>query len=155
VLGRIPSKKNMIRASSNVGLLKGRAKTKSTVAEAIDWLCGSLKVFIRNSYKYEQWIEATKPTIESQAEVWVEKFKGQGLSLPLDNVSLSLYHYWDDNMERDLDNKLTAIADLLVSAGVIKGDNWQCLRKIHSESECYKDQIVKAITRIDVTQSFD
>ena len=144
----------MFKAASNWGIMKRYAAERNTVRDALDFIAGSLKVFVKNSGRYEIWLEKEKPTIASQAAVWVEKFKEKGLSLPLDNVTLSIYHYWDDNKERDLDNKLTAIADLLVSTRVIKGDNWQVLRKIHSDGECYKDQILQTITRVDVTQAF-
>jgi hypothetical protein len=57
-------------------------------------------------------------------------------------------------MERDLTNKLDSITDLMVDAQIIKNDSWQILNQIHSEGENYKDQILQAITRIDITQSF-
>jgi membrane-bound lytic murein transglycosylase B len=67
---------------------------------------------------------------------------------------VKIYHYWKDDRERDLTNKFDSVNDLLVAAGIVKNDNWQVIKKIHSEGESYKGQITKAITRIDVTQSY-
>jgi Holliday junction resolvase RusA-like endonuclease len=89
-----------------------------------------------------------------QSRYWEEKFRKYGFQYPLDNVTIKVYHYWKDDIERDLTNKLDSITDLLVDAGIIKNDSWQILKRIHSEGESYKNQIVQAITRIDVTQSY-
>jgi hypothetical protein len=92
--------------------------------------------------------------IKEQSLFWEGKFGKYGLKFPLDNVSIKVYHYWKDGMERDLTNKLDSITDLMVDAQIIKNDSWQILNQIHSEGENYKDQILQAITRIDITQSF-
>jgi hypothetical protein len=69
-------------------------------------------------------------------------------------VSVKVYHYFKDNIERDLTNKADSINDLMVAAGIIKDDNWQIIKQIHSEAEIYKGEIVQAITRVDITQSY-
>jgi hypothetical protein len=154
LLGTIPSKKNLIWAASNLFfVLKGMGECK-TVPEAITYLKNNLKVFIQNNKKYTEWVAIQTPVVQEQAKFWHEKFKNQGLRLPLDCVTVKVYHYWRDDMDRDLTNKLDSITDLLVSAGIVKNDNWRVIKRIHSEGESYKDQIIEAITRIDITQSF-
>jgi hypothetical protein len=157
LLGTIPSKKNLLWAGSNLHFIKPKLYAQPTVAKCVDFLSGEngLKVFLQNSKKYTEWLDEKKPLIQEQAKFWEKKFKDYGLELPLTNASVKVYHYWkDDIMERDLTNKLDTIADLMVVAGIIKNDNWQILRRIHSDGESYKDQIVEAITRIDITQSY-
>lgn len=154
LLGTVPSKKNLIWAASNLFfVLKSMARCK-TVLDAIDYVKNNLKVFIQNNKKYTEWVGEQTPIVQEQAMFWYEKFKSQGLRLPLDNVSVKVYHYWRDEMDRDLTNKLDSLTDLLVTAGVVRDDSWKVMKRIHSEGECYKDQIVEAITRIDITQSF-
>jgi hypothetical protein len=137
-------------------MIKGKLLAFPTVGQAVEWLLGKtgLKVFVRNSKKYLDWVEATKPVLQAQGLTWHEKFSKYGLQFPLNHVSIKVYHYWADDMERDLTNKLDSLTDLLVSAGIIVNDNWQYLRQIHSESENYHGQIHESITRIDVTQSY-
>jgi hypothetical protein len=144
----------MIWADSNINLMKGKLYGFRAVKDCVDYLLGSLKVFVRNSKKYLDWREAQKPILEEQAKVWFEKYKRFGVRFPLNNVSVKVYHYWADNQERDLTNKLDSLTDLLVDSGIIVNDNWQYLRQIHSESENYHGQILDHITRIDVTQSY-
>lgn len=154
IRGTIPSKKNMIWAASNLPALKSRLFSFKTVKSCVEWLYSHVKVFIRNSGTYLEWVEAQKPVVQDQAKLWHERYKRFGVEFPLNNVSISVYHYWSDETERDLTNKMDSITDLLVAAGVILNDNWQILRKITSESECYKGQVKDTITRIDVTQHF-
>lgn len=144
----------MIWADSNIHLIKGRLYAFGQVKMCIDWLLSKLKVFVRNSKKYIDWRDEQKPILQEQAKVWHEKYKRFGFQYPLNRVSIKVYHYWDDNMERDLTNKLDSITDLLVDSGIILNDNWQVLRQIHSEGENYHQQILQTITRIDITQAY-
>ncbi len=156
ILGTIPSKKNLAWAASNWHFVKNKLYGLKTPTECVDFLSGQhgLKVFIQNSKKYTDWVGEQTPVIKDQANVWADKFMKYGLKFPLDNVSMKVYHYWKDDIERDLTNKYDTIADLMVSCGIIENDSWQVLKRIHSEGENYKNQIVQAITRVDITQSF-
>jgi hypothetical protein len=154
VLGTVPSKKNMIWASSNLNQLKNTLLSFGVVKTCIEWLFSHVKVFIRNSGKYLEWVEEQKPIVQEQAKTWHEKYKRFGLQFPLNDATISVYHYWGDNMERDLTNKLDSITDLMVSAGIIVNDSWQFLKKIHSESENYSGEVNQTITRIDITQAY-
>jgi hypothetical protein len=154
VKGTIPSKKNMLFAASNLFfILKGMVNCKS-VSECIDYVKNNLKVFMQNSKKYTEWVDEQRPLLGEQSKYWKEKFKSQGLDYPLTNVSVKVYHYFSDNIERDLTNKLDSINDLLVALGIIVNDDWKHINKICSEAEGYNGQIVEPITRIDVTQRF-
>ena len=156
LLGTIPSKKNLMWAASNWHFVKQRLYALGSPSACVDFLSGDsgLKVFIQNSKKYTSWVSEQTPVIKEQSRTWIEKFERYGLKFPLDNASLKIYHYWKDGIERDLTNKADSITDLLVSAGIIENDSWQVLKKINSEGENYKDQILEAITRIDITQSY-
>jgi len=156
LLGTIPSKKNLLWAASNWHFVKKIAEKFSSVKKCIDFLSGEtgLKVYIQNSTKYTSWVSEQTPIVVEQSLVWAEKFEKYGLKFPLTNVTIKVYHYWNDKMERDLTNKLDSIADLLVSAGIIENDSWQVLSRIHSEGEYYGGEILQSIARIDITQSF-
>lgn len=150
--GTIPSKKNMIWAASNILKIVGKLTACKTIAETIECLKSNYRTFIKNSRKYNEWMEATKPLIHEQLVKEMTRYKDKfDIVLPLDFVTIKIYHYWKDNEERDLDNKQSTIYDLLKGCSVILNDNWQCLYKIHSECENYKDQMVQAMTEINVT----
>jgi hypothetical protein len=142
----------MIWADSNVNVLLHKLYSFSVVRECIDWLRKNLKVFVRNSKKYKDWMEDNRSIIITQASAESKRYEKFGLVFPLNNVSISVYHYWAENMERDLTNKLDTINDLLVSCGIISNDNWQVLGKITSEAELYSREIREHITTIDITQ---
>jgi len=156
ILGTIPSKKNLIWAASNWYFVKKAALAFKSVKKCIEFLSGEngLKVYIQNSVKYTSWVSEQKPVVIEQSLVWLDKFGKYGLKFPLDKATIRVYHYWNDKMERDLTNKLDSITDLLVDAKIIENDSWQVLGKIHSEGEYYGGEILQAITRIDITQSF-
>lgn len=144
----------MIWAASNLPVMKDRLLSFGSVKTCVEWLYGHVKVFIRNSGKYLDWVNEQKPVVQEQAKHWHEIYKRFGVEFPMNNVTISVYHYWAENMERDLTNKLDSVTDLLVSAGIIVNDNWQYLRKINSESENYHGQVLETITRIDLTQAY-
>lgn len=156
--GTIPSKKNMIWADSNLHLILRKLYAFKVVKECIDWLRINLKAYIRNSQKYKAWVEEARLVINKQALVEFKRYREHGIQYPLNNVTVKVYHYWADDIERDLTNKLDSINDLLVDCGIIVNDNWQVLRKIESEGQNYKGEILQPITTIDITQrlsSFD
>ncbi|MEO7046568.1 MAG: hypothetical protein ABI091_14755 [Ferruginibacter sp.] len=151
ITGTIPSKKNMIWAATNLFSILKRLYSFKSVKECIDWLRINLKSFIRNSQKYIDWMEVVKPVLIEQAAKEAKKYLKYDIIYPLDNVSVKVYHYWQDNMERDNSNKYDSIIDLFVSCGILANDAWQIVGKNESESECYSGQILKHITTIDVT----
>jgi hypothetical protein len=154
IQGTIPSKKNMLYAASNLYFVLKNMTRCQTVPEAIEYLKENLKVYMQNSKKYNEWVDEQRPIIAEQSQFWHEKFKAQGLQYPLSGVSVKVYHYFNDNIERDLSNKLDSINDLLVKLGILENDDWKNVNKIASEGEGYKDEILRAITRIDVTKQF-
>ncbi len=154
ITGTIPSKKNQLYASTNLPLLRGSLYRFTVVREAIDWLERHMTAFLKNSKRWEEWVEKTKPVLLRQAKSEEKKYAKWGVNLPLDNVSIRVYHYWKDNRVRDNSNKFESIADLLVDAGILKDDSWQVIGKNESESECYEGEILDHITTIDITQRF-
>jgi hypothetical protein len=144
----------MLWADTNINLLLKRLYSFQAVKECIDWLRLHLKPFVRNSKKYLDWLETTKPVVLRQAAAERKRYEKFGLWYPLDNVSVKVYHYWKDNLERDNSNKYDTIIDLLVSVGILVNDAWQIVGKNESESECYSGQILDHITTIDITQRF-
>lgn len=150
ITGTIPSKKNMIWADSNFNTLSIPASA-TTVKGYWQWLKDNLRFFIRNSKKYKDWVEETKPAITAQAQAEIERYKHFGLSYPLANVSVKVYHYWKDNIARDNSNKYDTIIDLFTTSGIIMDDSWQVVRKNESESELYAGEILDHITTVDMT----
>ena len=152
--GTIPSKKNMIWADSNINVLLRKLHSYKVVTEAVAWLKDNLKVYIRNSKKYTDWLEAAKPKIIEQAAKGIAKYQPEGMVYPLSLVSIKVYHYWKDNIERDNSNKYDTIIDLFVSCGVLTDDCWQVVRKNESEAQWYEGQILDHITTIDITYMY-
>jgi len=156
LLGTIPSKKNLAWAASNLYFLKEKINACKTGREAMDFLFSDagLKVYTQNSKKYTDWVEQQTPVLQEQAQYWMERFQKYGMRFPLTDVSVRVYHYWRDEMERDLTNKLDTVNDILVSSGIVLNDSWQVIRQIRSEAGDYKDEVRETITRIDVTKYF-
>lgn len=141
----------MIWADNNLNVLLKKLYSFRVVKECIDWLRTSLKSFIRNSKRYSDWVEVTSHLLITQAEIEAKKYLKYDISYPLDNVSVKVYHYWKDNIERDNSNKYDSLIDLFVSCGILSNDTWQIVGKNESESECYSGQILDHITTIDIT----
>lgn len=154
IRGTIPSKKNMIWADSNIFFLKKKLREFKDVQACVDYLEANHKTYMRNSKKYSDWVDAQRPVIANQAASWHAKFEKHGLVFPLQVVSVKVYHYFNDKIERDLTNKMDSINDLLVACGIIQNDSWQHVNRICSEAENYYEEILEPITRIDVTASF-
>jgi hypothetical protein len=152
ILGTIPSKKNMIWADCNLNFLLRKLYSFVVVKEAIDWLRQNLKCFIRNAKKYQDWVETVKPVVIEQAAIELKRYEKHVLNYPLNNVSVKVYHYWDNNIEKDLTNKLDSLNDLFVLCGIVSDDSWQVMGKIESSGENYRGEILQQITTIDITQ---
>lgn len=152
--GSIPSKKNLLYASSNLPLLEGSLLRFTGVRECVEWLKKHLRPFIKNSTRYEEWVEKTKPAVLRQAAAEKARYEKFGIIYPLENVSIRVYHYWKDNVRRDNSNKYDTIVDLLVGCGILKDDTWQVVGKNESEAECYAGEILDHITTVDITVRF-
>lgn len=144
----------MIWADNNLFSIKKRLYSFKVVRECVDWLKDNLVSFIRNSKKYKDWVETTTPVILEQANVERLRYEKHGITYPLSNATIKVYHYWKDNMERDNSNKYDSIIDLFVACGILKNDCWQVVRKNESESECYHGEILDHITTVDITVIF-
>lgn len=155
ITGTIPSKKNMIWAATNLFKLLRKLYAFDVVKDCVDWLRSNLKAFIRNSEKYKQWVDTQTPIILEQAAAEASRYAVKhGLTFPLDNVTISVYHYWADNVARDNSNKYDSIIDLLVACQILMDDRWQVVHENRSASECYYGDIRDHITTIDITQRF-
>jgi hypothetical protein len=144
----------MIWADNNLYSIIKRLYSFKAVKPCVDWLKDNLVSFIRNSKKYQDWVEITKPVIIEQAAIEKERYLKHGIEYPLKSATIKVYHYWKDNIERDNSNKYDSIIDLFVASGILKNDCWQVIRKNESESECYHGEILDHITTIDVTVPF-
>jgi hypothetical protein len=123
----------------------------ATIPDYRKWLKDNLKVYIRNSKKYQDWLENTSPLIIEQAAKEIKRYERFGISFPLQKVSVRVYHYWADDKARDNSNKYDTIIDLFTTCGLIPDDCWQVVGKNESESENYHGEILDHITTIDVT----
>lgn len=54
----------------------------------------------------------------------------QGLERFEEPVSIQADFYFENNIRRDLDNRITSILDLFTDLGIIKDDRWQCVPEI-------------------------
>mgnify|MGYP002074188211 CR=1 FL=1 len=151
IKGTIPSKKNMIWADSNINLLLSQVRGYKSATSVIDWIKKNLRVYIRNSKKYTDWVVNTKDEITRQAQVECNRYSKHNIMYPLNNVSVKVYHYWADNIERDNSNKYDSIIDLFVSCGILTNDCWQVVKRNESEAENYKGEILNHITLVDIT----
>lgn len=142
----------MIWAASNIMELVTALTMCKTLAETKECITGKFKAYVKNSGKYNEWMKEMRPLIQEQLQIELSRYKASyNIIVPLDLVSVKIYHYWKDDLERDLDNKQSTIYDLLKNCSVISNDNWQTLYKIHSECENYIGQITQALTTVDVT----
>jgi hypothetical protein len=153
ILGTVPSKKNRLWADSNLKFVAAKARVScKTVSECVDYFENEMKVYIRNGVKYKEWHDETFPVVREQFAYWLEKYSKFGIvDKPLDDVSISVYHYWNNNEERDLSGKLETLQDLFVNAEITTNDAWQQLKPLHSDAENYKDEILDHITTVDIT----
>ena len=153
--GTVPSKKNEWHAASNWApmfkkLLKTEDKFK-TKKELLEHINKELKVYIRGSQKYVSFRDKNVPLLTEQAKFWKERYSKYDVVFPISNATVSIYHFWKDEQRRDNTNKADTILDVLIEAGILLDDTWQCLNPIHSEAECYAGEINDHETCIDLT----
>lgn len=151
ITGTIPSKKNMIFATTNLRSIWSRLKNFSNPLELLKYLKDNLKAYMRNSKKYLDFVDNTREELVRQAAKEIAKYSNYGISYPLNKVSIKVYHYWKDDIPRDNSNKYDTIADLFVTCGLLTDDCWQVIGKNESEAQNYSGQILDHITLIDVT----
>lgn len=158
--GVIPSKKNMQIPSFNYKWvyeqvkMQGRKQPNFTSSEfrKVCWMIiKSIKQYITNATKFQDWEAATKDKIVFQANEWRKCYKKYGLSFPITRCSIRIRHCWKDNYPRDNSNKAEGLHDILVSAGIIVDDSYTCLFKNQSDAACYKEEITDHVTVIYLT----
>lgn len=54
----------------------------------------------------------------------------QGLVSFDEPVSIQADFYFENNIRRDLDNRITSVLDLFTDLGIIQDDRWQCVPEI-------------------------
>ncbi len=153
-IGVLISKKNKWRPYCNYRRLKNLKKgfVGMTPQEIVTYLDANIKAFIRNDTSYTILKNKAIPVITRQAQVFLEKYKKYGISFPLVNpVSISVYHYFKNNMRRDLSNKFDSLADLLVSASILTNDCWQKMSPVFLEAENYHGEILGDITEVSIS----
>ena len=154
VSGIIPSKKNRQRVRNNLWNIKRSMMKSSTIHSTAGFfgIVGDrLKFWMQPDESYTKWLSDIGQQISDQQKHWQQKYADYNLVFPLNDVSVKVYHYWADNMKRDLSNKFESIADMLVAANVIVDDSWQVMDTISSEAENYAGEILDHITTISVT----
>lgn len=77
---------------------------------------------------YEAWHKDALIQLKTQ-------YKGQAEG----KVTIAYQFYVKDNRARDLDNMIASINDVLVDAGLIKDDSWQCVAIGAADAEYDKD----------------
>lgn len=157
ITGTIPSKKNRQIAAINwkkiysilVDLFQAKKLSVVRVFKAIK----EVKPYIRQSKEFQEWEEAAKQRLIEQAATWANRLRSKGyeLTFPISEASIVIDHYWKENRIRDNSNKVETLHDMLVSAGILAGDNWQCLTPTHADADCYEGEITDHITVIKVT----
>ncbi len=145
ITGLIPSKKNDYYAENNYRQIMNKAFTQGNPKQ---WLKENVKSWIRGSKKYLEWLVEVDAEMKMQMEFWAKKYD---LIFPLQFVSIKTYYFFADSTARDLISKDESVYDMLVTKCVIEDDNYGVLYKTTSDGGCYKGEINKHITTIDVT----
>lgn len=157
ITGVIPSKKNRQipainwkRLFKDIFTLLTKHKGKITV-DQLKEVARNNKPYIRQSEKFRAWEKETQELIVQQAAKLHESYKKHGLSFPISDASISVYHYWKDDRRRDNSNKSETIHDLLKDINIITDDCWQALTPIKADAGLYAGEILDHITVIDLT----
>lgn len=153
IVGTIPSKKNCQLADANksrINSILQRFKGRELTQEIIDEVL-SVRPFIRNSERYKKWEERWRADLVLQAAEWKVTYEKHGLTFPLTKATISIYHFWKDNQERDNSNKAESIHDTLVACGILSSDAHQCLYRFETAADVYKDDILRHLTTFTIT----
>lgn len=155
ITGTIPSKKNRQIATINHNKIKSVvSKYFKTSSDELYKELKEIKPYIRPAKNYLEWEEAVKQDIVLQAARWATRYKKHNLIFPISKASISIYHYWKDDRERDNSNKAESLHDMFVSAGIITSDAWQNLNPTQAEADLYTQGLSDHITTITITAYF-
>jgi hypothetical protein len=106
--------------------------------------------------EYESFLNEQRPVIEAQKLEWIERLMSKGFAgFPIPKASMSLRLYFKGTHITDTVNKQQTIQDLLVDCGVIADDNYENLNPIHSESACFKNEIIENIAFVSLSFRMD
>lgn len=95
--------------------LKGRIPSKKNSKRII----GRGRPMLISSKAYQEW--------EAGQLIYLRSLN---LSKGIEKASIKVVFYMPDNRKADLSNKFESIADLLVKAGILVDDSWQCLSPV-------------------------
>lgn len=156
ITGTIPSKKNRMLATMNWNKIFKALVTLfvsggGLTVKKVMAILSDNKPFVRQSEKYKEWEKVVKPILAQQAAKNLLAYRSHGLEYPIRKASISVYHYWKDNLTRDNSNKCEGIHDMLVSLNIIRDDTWQCLFRTKSEANIYPGQLLDHITVVELT----
>jgi hypothetical protein len=155
IAGTIPSKKNRQRARISWSKAATRAKEiikeKGSLSLTDFFACLRLLVpYVSPPEEFTKWEDMCKDLIIQQAARERESYPH--IFFPINNrCRIKIYHYWCDNDVRDNSNKAETLHDVFVKAGIIAGDNWQCLFRNEAEAELYRGEITDHVTEISLT----
>lgn len=151
--GTIPSKKNCTIPSISWNRIESILKPhigKIMPPTVIDQI-KAVKPFIRNSNRYLKWEQIWMADVALQADRWHKAHKIHGISFPVTKATITIYHYWKDDISRDNGNKAESIHDMLVRANILSNDDHQCLYKNVSEGDLYQGETLDHLTIFTIT----
>jgi Holliday junction resolvase RusA-like endonuclease len=111
--------------------IKGNKFPSKKNSKQVLWNKKIGKPFISVSEDYKVWHKHAS----LQANVWKGATK---LSFPLTRLKLTVKWYFDSKHNRDLDNLLGSVNDMLKDCGIISDDSWKVLRPITLDAD-YSD----------------
>jgi hypothetical protein len=155
ITGTVPSKKNRQRAriSWKAAIVKAKEilKAKGSINLAdLFTILRALVPYVSPPPAFDEWEKKAIGIVVEQAAQ--ERLSYPELIFPIGTrCRLKIYHYWADNDVRDNSNKAETLHDVFVKAGIIAGDNWQCLFRNEAEAELYRGEITDHITEISLT----
>lgn len=151
--GVIPSKKNCQVPTINKNRIEkilryylGQPITEEAIQQILD-----IKPFIRSSNRYKDWEKPVREDLILQAARYKKTYAKKGLSFPVTRATITIYHYWQDNAERDNSNKAESIHDTLVACGILLSDRHQVLYKHSSEADVYSGELNDHLTIFTIT----
>lgn len=157
IKGRVPSKKNNQQAIAvrkeayeyiNDLFKDGvTAVTKPQVIAAVK----KVHAKMRGNDQYKEFLEAQRPIIEAQRQVWVERLQDKGLIFPLSSASLNIRFYFSQRYRQDSVNKQQSIQDLLKDCYIIQDDDYTCINPITAEADCYYEEIKENLTFVSLS----
>lgn len=153
--GKIPSKKNnsmavTIRKHARAylnSIQKGGMVSLNDAQTAV----GKTSSKVRGNQEYQAWVKEQKPILLKQMHFWRERLEAKGLIFPIQNATMSVRFYFNNNYITDTINKAQSVQDLLVDAKIIQDDNYNALNPVHYASANYKDELIYSICFITIS----